>query len=153
MTADCATTGAFAGTASECFAVSSVCRSLTPATASRLAAMRMWLQRSSMARDIWPNKASMVDSDALFSASLVAKECRRSCRRQDTPVSDLSWSQPQVISVAWRVGSRWDPERSEVCGLSTSSALARVHTWRMTGCTVSPRGHGTNEWRRGSGRI
>ena len=58
-----------------------------------------------MARLMWPIRASIVDSETPFSASLVAKVCLRSWSRQRTPVSFLSSSQPQVISVACRVGS------------------------------------------------
>jgi hypothetical protein len=46
--------------------------SVTPATAVRFAAMRMWEYLSSMARDMWPIRLSIVDSGTPFSANCVA---------------------------------------------------------------------------------
>ena len=74
-------------------------RSVIAATASRFAAMRMWLYRSSIARLIWPMRASMVDSGTPASARRVQNVCRKSCSRQETPAAARTMSQPEVMSV------------------------------------------------------
>ena len=54
---------------------------------------------------MWPIKASIVDSDAPFSATRVANVCLRSCRRQEMPASSRNRCHPQAMYVACRAGS------------------------------------------------
>jgi hypothetical protein len=102
-------------------------------TASRFAAMRLWLYRSSMARLMWPISASMVLSGTPASAIFVAAVCRRSCRRHKTPESFRTLSQAGFSVVVGRVGSlATDPNGEQVIFGARLAKLLR-EPGRMSG--------------------